>query len=159
MPVLGWRHDWFPAFYTRSSGLPVPHRVETAGEVAAVLASRSRRETGVLVAVPIPEAAELDPGELDAVLVAALDDAASRTLTGAAVTPFVLGRIAVATAGPQRPRQPRPRRAQRRRRRRDRRGDRRQPSAARTEQLAVAQHGHRPVLADDDDRRRESSKL
>ena len=35
VPVLGWRHDWFPAFYTRSSGLPVPHRVESAGEVAA----------------------------------------------------------------------------------------------------------------------------
>ena len=31
VPVLGWRHDEFPAFYTRSSGLPVPHRVETAG--------------------------------------------------------------------------------------------------------------------------------
>ena len=29
VPVLGWRHDEFPAFYTRSSGLPVPHRVES----------------------------------------------------------------------------------------------------------------------------------
>ncbi len=42
VPVLGWRHDWFPAFYTRSSGLPVPHRVERAEEVAAVFAARSR---------------------------------------------------------------------------------------------------------------------
>ncbi|HKA05440.1 MAG TPA: pseudouridine-5'-phosphate glycosidase, partial [Acidimicrobiales bacterium] len=46
VPVLGWRHDWFPAFYTRSSGLPVPHRVETADEVAAVLANRSRPDLG-----------------------------------------------------------------------------------------------------------------
>ena len=38
VPVLGWRHDDFPAFYTRSSGLPVPHRVETGEEVAEVLA-------------------------------------------------------------------------------------------------------------------------
>ena len=38
MPVLGWRHDWFPAFYSRSSGLPVPHRVDSAAAVAAVLA-------------------------------------------------------------------------------------------------------------------------
>ena len=55
VPVLGWRHDDFPAFYTRSSGLPVPHRVETAAEVAAVLAHRPRPDTGVLVAVPIPD--------------------------------------------------------------------------------------------------------
>ena len=99
VPVLGWRHDWFPAFYTRSSGLPVPHRVESAAEVAAVLANRSRPGTGVLLTVPIPEAAELDAGELDAVLAGALDDAADVGISGAAVTPFVLARIAEATAG------------------------------------------------------------
>ena len=60
MPVLGWRHDWFPAFYTRSSGLAVPHRVETATEVAAVLAARARPRTGVLLTVPIPDGDELD---------------------------------------------------------------------------------------------------
>jgi pseudouridine-5'-phosphate glycosidase len=99
VPVLGWRHDWFPAFYTRSSGLPVPHRVESAVEVAAVLANRSRPDTGVLLTAPIPEAAELDATELDAVLVAALADADAAGIVGAAVTPFVLARIADATAG------------------------------------------------------------
>jgi pseudouridine-5'-phosphate glycosidase len=99
VPVLGWRHDWFPAFYTRSSGLRVPHRVETAAEVAAVLANRSRPDTGVLLTVPIPEDDELDAGELDAVLAAALDDADAVGIAGAAVTPFVLARIADATAG------------------------------------------------------------
>ena len=99
VPVLGWRHDWFPAFYTRSSGLPVPHRVESAGEVAAVLANRSRSTAGVLLTVPIPEADELDAGELDAVLAAALADADAAGISGAAITPFVLGRIAEATDG------------------------------------------------------------
>lgn len=99
VPVLGWRHDWFPAFYTRSSGLPVPHRVESAAEVAAVLANRSRPDGGVVLACPIPEADELDPVELDAVLAAALADAEAGRISGAAVTPFVLGRIAEATAG------------------------------------------------------------
>ena len=75
VPVLGWRHDWFPAFYTRSSGLPVPHRVESAAEVAAVLANRARHDTGVLLAVPIPADDELDAEALDHVLVAALADA------------------------------------------------------------------------------------
>jgi pseudouridine-5'-phosphate glycosidase len=99
VPVLGWRHDWFPAFYTRSSGLRAPHRVETAAEVAAVLAHRSRPDGGVLLTVPIPEGDELDAAALDAVLEAALADADTAGITGAAVTPFVLGRIAEATAG------------------------------------------------------------
>jgi pseudouridine-5'-phosphate glycosidase len=99
VPVLGWRHSHFPAFYTRSSGLPVPHRVETAMEVAGVLGARSRDHSGVLVTVPIPQAAELDPAHLDAVLLGALADCDAAGITGAAITPFVLGRIAVATDG------------------------------------------------------------
>jgi pseudouridine-5'-phosphate glycosidase len=99
VPVLGWRHDWFPAFYTRSSGLPVPHRVETATVVANVLAQRARPDTGVLLTVPIPEEDELDPDFLDAALDEALGKAQADGVTGAAVTPFVLSRIAEVTAG------------------------------------------------------------
>jgi pseudouridine-5'-phosphate glycosidase len=99
VPVLGWRHDDFPAFYTRSSGLPVPHRVQSAAEAAAVFAHRSRASSGVLLAVPIPDADELDAQHLDEVLARALQDCAVAGITGAAITPFVLGRIAEATAG------------------------------------------------------------
>jgi pseudouridylate synthase len=98
-PVLGWRHDWFPAFYTRSSGLPVPHRVDGADEVARIFAARSRPSSGLLLTVPIPEDAELDAAELDAVLAEALADCDRAGVVGAAITPFVLGRIAEATAG------------------------------------------------------------
>lgn len=97
--VLGWQHDWFPAFYTRSSGLPVPHRVESADEVARIFAARSRPASGVLLTVPIPEADALDADDLDAVLDDALAACARDGIVGAAVTPFVLGRIADATAG------------------------------------------------------------
>jgi pseudouridine-5'-phosphate glycosidase len=99
VPVLGWQHDWFPAFYTRSSGLAIPHRVETTREVADVLRNRLRRNTGVLVTVPIPEADELDAAELQAKLDAALAAAEANGVTGAAVTPFILGRIEQETAG------------------------------------------------------------
>jgi pseudouridine-5'-phosphate glycosidase len=99
VPVLGWRHDWFPAFYTRSSGLPVPHRVESAEEVARIAKSLTRADSGLLLAVPIPEADELDAAELDAVLKAALAECYASGITGAAVTPYVLGRIGAATKG------------------------------------------------------------
>jgi pseudouridylate synthase len=99
VPVLGWRSPDFPAFYVRSSGLPVPHVVETAEEVARVLRARSRPRTGVLVTVPIPEADELDRATHDAALTAALQEAQHEGIAGAAVTPFVLERIGRATEG------------------------------------------------------------
>jgi len=99
VPVLGWRHDWFPAFYTRSSGLEVAHRVESASEVAAIFANAIRPDSGVLVTVPIPEADELDDAELGDVLDRALADADTDGIAGAAITPFVLERIAQATDG------------------------------------------------------------
>jgi pseudouridine-5'-phosphate glycosidase len=99
VPVLGWRHDWFPAFYSRSSGLPIPHRVESAGVVADTLRHRTRPQTGVLLTVPIPEADEIDPLVLAAALEAALAATAAEGITGPAVTPFVLGRIERQTDG------------------------------------------------------------
>jgi pseudouridine-5'-phosphate glycosidase len=99
VPVLGWRHDWFPAFYLRSSGLPVPHRVETAEVAAAVLRNRVRADTGVLVTAPIPVADELSPDRMQAALTAALAAADAAGVAGPAVTPFVLARIEELTSG------------------------------------------------------------
>jgi pseudouridine-5'-phosphate glycosidase len=99
VPVLGWQHDWFPAFYARSSGLPIPHRVETSREVVDVLRNRLRPDTGVLLTVPIPERDELDASELQANLDAALAAAEAQRVTGPSVTPVILGRIEHETAG------------------------------------------------------------
>lgn len=99
VPVLGWKHDWFPAFYTPSSGLRIPHRVESALEVALVHRNRSRDTSGLLLTVPIPAAFALDAEQLDAVLESALAECEASGIRGAAVTPFVLGRIGEATAG------------------------------------------------------------
>lgn len=99
VPVLGWRSPDFPAFYLRSSGLPVPHTVTDAGQVAQVLRSRPRADTGVLLTVPIPERDELDPDRTNAVLAAALEACARDGILGAAVTPYVLERVGRETDG------------------------------------------------------------
>lgn len=99
VPVLGWRHDWFPAFYTRSSGLPVPTRVESAGEVRAIFEHRMRATQGLLVTVPIPEADELPARLIEGAIAEALADCDARGITGAAVTPHVLGALGRATEG------------------------------------------------------------
>jgi pseudouridine-5'-phosphate glycosidase len=101
VPVLGWRTDDLPAFYSRESGLRVPHRVETADDVAAVVAARRAlsQRGGVLVTVPIPEADEIPWDEISTALDAALREADDAGIAGAAITPFVLERIGAATAG------------------------------------------------------------
>lgn len=101
VPVLGWRTDELPGFTTRTTGLPVPHRVEEAAEVAAIVDAGVSLGAvqGTLVTVPIPEADGLPKADIDAALDGALRDAAAEGLSGAAVTPFVLGRIAEATEG------------------------------------------------------------
>ena len=99
VPVLGWQTDMFPAFYTRSSGYGVPHRVDAAEQVARIWSARTRGDQGILLTCPIPESDELDVDKLDAALAGALEECEKAGITGAAVTPFVLGRIAEATAG------------------------------------------------------------
>jgi pseudouridylate synthase len=99
VPVLGWEHDWFPAFYTRSSGLPVAHRVDDERVVCDVLRFRTRPTTGVLLTVPIPVDDEIPASRINAVLTAALESSARAGVTGAAVTPYVLERIEKETGG------------------------------------------------------------
>ena len=99
VPVLGWQHDWFPAFYTRSTGLPVPHRVDDERTVCDVLRFRSRQDTGVLLTVPIPVEDEIPAARIDAQMKAALEASAQAGITGPAVTPYVLARIEKETDG------------------------------------------------------------
>ena len=99
VPVLGWRHDEFPAFYTRSSGLPVAHRVRGAGEVARVLRFRPRPQAGVLLTVPIPAEYELDRAEIDTAMADAIAGSEADGVTGPDVTPDVLSRVETATDG------------------------------------------------------------
>ena len=99
VPVLGWQHDWFPAFYTRSSGLPIPHRVDDERVVCDVLRFRARPATGVLLTVPIPVDDEIPASRIDAVLTAALEASARAGVAGPAVTPYVLARIEKETDG------------------------------------------------------------
>jgi pseudouridylate synthase len=101
VPVLGYQTDEFPAFYSRTSGVAVPHRVDSVAEVAAIV--RAARELGygggMVLAVPVPEEAAIPADELDAAIEAGLAQARSAGVTGAAVTPFVLGQLVDATGG------------------------------------------------------------
>ena len=99
--VLGYGTDRFPAFYLNDSGVPVPWRVESAPEAAAVL--RARAEAGapgaVIVANPLPEDEQVDPALHDRVLLEGLAAAAAEGVAGRDVTPFLLDRFHRLTEG------------------------------------------------------------
>ena len=90
--VLGYRTDAFPGFYVRDSGSPVPARVESPQEVAAVVRARDGLDlrSAVVLANPVAASAQLDPDEHRAVLDEALAEAAARGVVGHDTTPFLL---------------------------------------------------------------------
>lgn len=95
VPVLGYRTDEFPAFYSRSSGLPVDARFESAAELADVIRARDDLGLtgGVVVGNPIAPEHEIERSTLDAWTTTALADADAAGMHGKAVTPFLLARL------------------------------------------------------------------
>ncbi len=100
VPVLGWQTNEFPAFYVRSSGRLLPHRVDELATLAAI--ARAQWECGLyglVVTCPIPEKDALDPAPLEAATADALRLAKEQGIRGAATTPFLLAHVAKVTAG------------------------------------------------------------
>ena len=100
VPVLGLATDEFPAFYSLGSGLPIPARVETPTEAAAVWrAHRALGGAGLLLAVPPPADVALPRAAVEAAIEDAYGRAAAAGVRGPAVTPFLLAAVAAATHG------------------------------------------------------------
>jgi pseudouridine-5'-phosphate glycosidase len=101
VPVIGYKTDEFPAFYSISSGRQVSARVDSAEEIAKL--ARTHWELGfttaILVAVPPPVEVALDPAIIESAIQAALDEAHEKNITGQSVTPFLLGRVSELTGG------------------------------------------------------------
>ncbi|HEV8486135.1 MAG TPA: pseudouridine-5'-phosphate glycosidase [Blastocatellia bacterium] len=101
IPVIGYRTEEFPAFYSRSSGLPVDITVQSPDE-AAELAWRHWRSgitTAVLVCVPVPEEFELPAAEIGRATEQAVEEAARTGVRGKRLTPFLLAQMEKRTGG------------------------------------------------------------
>jgi pseudouridine-5'-phosphate glycosidase len=99
VPVVGYAADELPAFYVRSSGLPLAHRVDDALAAARVVREQLARGAGIVIAVPIDANDALDRREAEAQVARALEAAERQGIRGAALTPFLLGQLSDATAG------------------------------------------------------------
>jgi pseudouridylate synthase len=101
VPVVGYQTDELPAFYSRSSGLKLDLTAQSTAEVAAIAQSHWQMgfQTAVLVVAPVPYEDEIPAAEISAFIDEALREATQHHISGKAVTPFLLSRIAGRTQG------------------------------------------------------------
>jgi pseudouridine-5'-phosphate glycosidase len=101
VPVLGYKTDKFPAFFSRDSGLKVSVKVESPEEAAAF--ARAHWELGmrsaVLVCQPLSEQDEIPRSEIDPVEETASKEAIAQKIGGQELTPFLLKRVNELTSG------------------------------------------------------------
>lgn len=99
--VVGYQCDEFPAFYSRSSGLPVDTRANSAGDVVALFrAQRALQiDSALLVTVPVPEEFEVPHEQLQTVLDEAIASAERNHIGGRELTPFLLSHMAERSEG------------------------------------------------------------
>jgi pseudouridine-5'-phosphate glycosidase len=99
--VVGYQTSRFPAFWLSDSGYDLDWRVDSADEIADIMAARDAfgEPSALLVANPLPTALQLDPGVLDDAMGEALALASEQGIRGKAVSPFLLDRIQQVTGG------------------------------------------------------------
>ena len=101
VPVVGYKTDELPAFYTRTSGLKLVARADTVDEVACIM--KSKWDLGisgsVLIANPIPQEFEADSKVINTAIENALVRANEEGVAGKEITPFILSLVSEATGG------------------------------------------------------------
>jgi pseudouridine-5'-phosphate glycosidase len=101
VPVLGYRTDRLPDFFSRESRFGVDARLEEPADIARVMKAKwdLGLAGGLVVANPVPAEHSLPPELVDRAITQALSEARSAGVAGKAITPFLLDRINVLTGG------------------------------------------------------------
>lgn len=99
VPVVGFRTDRFPEFFSSAGDLPVSARVDTVDDAAALIRNQLASGTGILLCVPCPEDEAVDAHLVAEALAMAEAEANAGGISGKALTPFLLGRLTGLTSG------------------------------------------------------------
>jgi len=101
VPVLGYKTSELPAFFTRTSGLPVDYCMDSPDEIAAVIRAQAMLgyPGGMLVANPVPEEYSLEKEFIDGIIARAVAQAEAQGIAGKAITPYLLARVTEFTGG------------------------------------------------------------
>jgi len=101
VPIIGYGTNTLPAFFARSSGLPVDIRLDTPEAIAKVIKAHEQLNlhNGILVTVPVPEADACEPEMIEAAIEQATTEANTQGIQGPAATPWLLRRVVELTNG------------------------------------------------------------
>ena len=101
VPVIGYKTEEFPAFYTPSSGSLVHSRLDTPEEIAHCMKIKWKLglDGGIVIGNPVQEQDAMDASIIQQAISEALRDAAQKQIEGKNVTPFLLERINRLTMG------------------------------------------------------------
>ena len=101
VPVIGYRCDMMPAFWSQSADLRVDYRLDSAAEIADLCIQKWRAglNGGVLIANPIPKVNQIEPAKIETAIEDALALADQKSISGKALTPFLLDQIRHITGG------------------------------------------------------------
>ena len=101
VPVLGYRTETLPAFYTDESDFKVDYRMDSPEDIAAAISAQRDMgyPGGMLITNPIPHQYAMPKAEIDAAINRALDEATAQGIKGKATTPFLLARVCELTGG------------------------------------------------------------
>ncbi|SVA95851.1 uncharacterized protein METZ01_LOCUS148705, partial [marine metagenome] len=101
VPVIGYRTDEFPAFYTTTSGYSVQSRINTAEEIARCMKVKWELglDGGLVIANPVLPEDAMDEVVIEEAIAKSLKEASEKGIDGKAVTPFLLERISQLTDG------------------------------------------------------------
>uniref|UniRef100_UPI0037E74A19 uncharacterized protein n=1 Tax=Semicossyphus pulcher TaxID=241346 RepID=UPI0037E74A19 len=91
----------FPAFFSPKSGFTSPYQVCNPEEAAKLIASTLSLglESGVLIAVPVPEEHAAAGLQIEEAIQTAVTEASAKGITGRDVTPFILQKVNEMTKG------------------------------------------------------------
>ncbi|AEF53321.1 pseudouridine-5'-phosphate glycosidase [Marinomonas posidonica] len=101
VPVLGYKTDALPAFYTRESDQTVDYNMASAKDIAQFISAKWHMQLhgGTVIANPIPEEFAMDKKAIDSAINQALAEMEEQGVGGKESTPFLLARVAELTGG------------------------------------------------------------
>lgn len=101
VPVVGFKTEELPAFYTRKSGFKVDYKIDSAEELAAAIKTKWELglKGGLIVANPIPEQYQMDYDTINKAIEDAVKEADEKGIKGKESTPFLLAKVKEITGG------------------------------------------------------------
>lgn len=101
VPVLGYKTNEFPAFYSKNSGLCDLFRIESPGEAVSVYQNNvdAGLRASTLVVNPVLQKDEIPENEIEKIINGAIKYARKKKIKGKRVTPFLLKEVVKKTGG------------------------------------------------------------